>query len=201
MTPTPNRLLPRAAATLLVAVFGWGALSRPSGAAAPPSEAAGVAAFETVRTVLQHPRCQNCHIPGDAPLQSDAGRVHGLSVVRGKDGRGAPGLACATCHAATNPPGSYGPHVPPGAPGWRLPPPEQKMVFIGLTSGELCRRLKDPRSNGGRTLEALVHHVDTDGLVLWGWSPGEGRAPVGVSHEDFVARFREWVAAGAPCAP
>ena len=30
---------------------------------------AALAAFGTIQTVLQHPRCQNCHIPGDAPLQ------------------------------------------------------------------------------------------------------------------------------------
>ena len=35
--------------------------------------AAGVAAFATVQKVFQHPRCQNCHIPGDSPLQFDAG--------------------------------------------------------------------------------------------------------------------------------
>lgn len=30
-------------------------------------------AFGTVQKVFQSPRCQNCHIPGDAPLQFDAG--------------------------------------------------------------------------------------------------------------------------------
>ena len=30
-----------------------------------------LAAFETVNAVLQHPRCQNCHIPDNAPLQMD----------------------------------------------------------------------------------------------------------------------------------
>ena len=59
-----------------------------------------VSAFETVRQVLQHPRCQNCHIPGDAPLQFDAGLTHGQNVKRGGAGHGAPGLPCATCHAA-----------------------------------------------------------------------------------------------------
>jgi hypothetical protein len=36
----------------------------------PPSEGA-LRAFEVVRSVLQHPRCQNCHIPGDAARRSD----------------------------------------------------------------------------------------------------------------------------------
>src|SRR5688572_27775536 len=101
------------------------------------SEADGLAAFETVRAVLQHPRCQNCHIPGDAPLQFDDGRVHGQGVVRGEDGTGAPGQSCATCHGAANPPARWGPHMPPGAPNWKLPPAATKMVFIGLSSAEL----------------------------------------------------------------
>jgi hypothetical protein len=91
--------------------------------------------------------------------------------------------------------------MPPGAPNWRLPPPERKMVFIGLSSGELCRGLKDVRANHGMSLDALLRHVREDKLVLWGWNPGAGRNPVSVPHEEFVARFRQWVAAGAPCAP
>ena len=171
------------------------------GAAAPVSQQDGIAAFATVQKVLQHPRCQNCHIPENAPRQMDDSRVHALQVQRGPDGRGAPGLACSTCHAESNPPASYGAHMPPGAPNWHLPPPDQKMVFIGLSSGDLCRGLKNPQTNGGKSLEALVKHVSSDGLVLWGWKPGVGRGAVGISHEVFVAKFREWVAAGAPCAP
>lgn len=169
-------------------------------AAGGAPEAHGVAAFETVRAVLQHPRCQNCHIPGDAPLQFDDGRVHAMNVKRGPEGKGPVGLACSSCHATANPPASYGRHTPPGAPNWALPPPDRKMVFIGLSSGELCRRLKDPRQNGGKDMKALIEHVAHDKLVLWGWSPGVGRKPVSVSHGRFVAAFKAWAAAGAPCA-
>ena len=170
---------------------------------APPesavSEKDGLAAFETVRAVLQHPRCQNCHIPGDAPLQFDAGLPHAMNVLRGKDGKGAPGLACTTCHASANPPASYGTNMPPGAPNWHLPPPEHKMVFIGLSSADLCRVIKSPQSNGGRDMAALKKHVSSDKLVLWGWNPGVGRAAVSVPHAEFVAAFEQWAAAGAPC--
>jgi hypothetical protein len=168
--------------------------------APPVSEKDGLAAFETVRAVLQHPRCQNCHIPGDAPLQFDAGLPHMQNVLRGKDGKGSPGLACVTCHAAANPPESYGANMPPGAPNWHLPPPERKLVFIGLSSGELCRVVKDPKKNGGKDFAALMEHVAHDKLVLWGWSPGVGRDPVSVPHAEFVAKFKTWVDAGAPCA-
>lgn len=186
-------VLPAAVAVAAAAV-AWSSAPAPA-----VSEKDGLAAFETVRAVLQHPRCQNCHIPGDAPLQFDASLPHTLNVVRGKDGRGAPGLACAACHASANPPAEYGASMPPGAPDWHLPPPERKMVFIDLSSGELCRHLKDPVENGGMDLEALTRHVSQDKLVLWGWSPGVGRDPVSVPHAEFVAKFKTWVAAGAPC--
>jgi hypothetical protein len=170
-------------------------------ATAQPSKADGIAAFETVKQVLQHPRCQNCHIPGDAPLQFDQGVAHQMGVVRGPDGQGVPGLACSTCHATQNPPESFGAHTPPGAPSWELPPPKQKMVFINLSSAALCKQLKDTKRNGGKSLEALLEHVSHDKLVLWGWSPGVGRAPVSVPHDELVAAFKTWVEAGAPCAP
>ena len=170
---------------------------------APPatsvSEQDGVAAFETVRAVLQHPRCQNCHIPGDAPLQFDAGLPHTQNVLRGPEGKGAPGLACGTCHGTVNPPASYGASMPPGAPNWHLPPPERKMVFLNLSSGELCRVVRDPEKNGGKDFAALTEHVAHDKLVLWGWHPGVGRAPVPVPHAEFVAKFKTWIDAGAPC--
>jgi hypothetical protein len=159
----------------------------------------GIAAFAIVQRVLQHPRCQNCHVPGDAPLQFDDGREHGQFVQRGKEGMGADGFSCETCHGPANPPASYGPHTPPGAPGWRLPPPEHRMVFIHLTGAQLCRNLQDREKNGGRDLEKLLDHVSHDPLVLWGWDPGAGRTPVDVPHEEFVAAFKRWIDAGAPC--
>lgn len=168
-------------------------------AAATAADQAGTQAFSTVQKVLQHPRCQNCHIPGDAPLQFDEGRTHAMNVQRGASGTGAAGLPCATCHGKQNLPASYGEHVPPGAPTWRLPGPEHKMVFIGAKAGELCQRLKDPQQNGGKDLAALLEHVDHDQLVLWGWNPGLGRAPVSIPHDQFVAAFKTWVDAGAPC--
>ncbi len=187
----------RAALVLLALGIAIAAVSRPAPPA--PSEPEGLAAFATVQKVLQHPRCQNCHIPGDAPLQFDAGIPHQQNVLRGRDGKGAAGLPCATCHASANPPAAYGANMPPGAPNWHLPPDNQKMVFIGLSAGDLCRTVKDPKKNGGKDFAALDHHVAEDGLVLWGWKPGAGRDAVSVPHAEFVASWRTWVAAGAPC--
>ncbi len=162
-------------------------------------KAAAISAFVTVQQVLQHPRCVNCHIPGDAPLQFDSGVTHTQNVQRGPDGKGAPGLPCATCHGDSNPPASYGPHAPPGAPHWALPPPDQKMAWLGLGAPALCAALKDPKQNGNRDLAALLKHVTEDKLVLWGWNPGGERAPVSVPHAQFIASFKTWMDAEAPC--
>ena len=107
-----------------------------------------LAGWETVRSVLQHPRCQNCHPADDIPLQGDEGKPHNQMVQRGADGFGEVGARCTTCHGAANPPASYGAHTPPGnAKGWHMPPPEMPMVFVGRSSGELCEQIKDPARN------------------------------------------------------
>jgi hypothetical protein len=35
--------------------------------------------------------------------------------------------------------------------------------------------------------------------VLWGWHPGGNREPVPVPHDELVAKFKQWAAAGGPC--
>jgi hypothetical protein len=183
----------RAALTTAIAVAGASAFG------ADTQTAQALAAYEGVRSVLQHPRCQNCHIPGDAPLQFDSGLTHAQGVQRGAAGTGNAGMQCATCHGKQNLPAAYGAHVPPGAPNWHLPPPSMKMVFIGLSPRELCLVIKDPQRTGGRNLQAMLEHVDHDKLVAWGWNPGPGRTLPPLTHEQFVSVFREWISMGAPC--
>ncbi len=169
------------------------------GRQSPGDAAAGVAAFATVREVLQHPRCQNCHPGGDAPLQGDEGRVHAMNVLRGPAGRGMAGAECTTCHGPANPPSNYGLHVPPGvSKGWHMPKPEEKLVFVGVEPRALCEQVKDPARNGGKDMAALRVHLE-DPLVTWGWSPGFGRAPVSTPYATFIAAWETWAAAGAPC--
>jgi len=165
-------------------------------AATGSADSASSAAWSTVYEVLQHPRCVNCHPAGDRPLQGDDGRVHAQNVQRGPDGHGLFALRCATCHQTQN---LAGAHLPPGAPSWHLPHPRSPLVFEGLSSGELCRALRDPARNGGRSPELVLRHASEDPLVLWGWDPGEGRAPVPVPHADFVAAMRAWVEGGCDC--
>ena len=158
--------------------------------------ASAAKAFLTVSQVLMHPRCVNCHPKGDRPLQGDDSHPHIMHVVRGPEGLGKNGLWCSTCHQEKNLPGA---HMPPGAPGWQLPPNDMPMAFEGNTPGEICLHLKDPAQNGQRSPNEVLEHVETGPVVLWGWDPGEGRAPVPISHEEFVKNMKEWIDNGTAC--
>jgi len=151
-------------------------------------------AFLAAYPVFMHPRCMNCHPAGDQPLQGDASLPHAQNVKRGVDGKGLFALKCANCHQEKNTPGL---HMPPGNETWRLPSAETPLVFQGMSPRELALQLRDPTKNGGKSLDAIVHHVEHDALVLWGWQPGDGRAAPPMAHADFVDALREWIEGGA----
>jgi hypothetical protein len=163
---------------------------------AKPDAAASRTAFLQFYRVLTSPRCQNCHPAGDAPLQGDDSHVHLQNVKRGADGHGVTAMRCDTCHQNANLPGA---HLPPGSPKWSLPSQGHKMAFAGRSPGELCRQIKDPKQNRGRSLENLLDHVANDDLVGWGWNPGDGRSLPPLSHADTVAQMKIWIAGGAAC--
>ena len=169
---------------------------RPATVRTVSDDAAARAAFLAAAPVFTHPRCQNCHPAGDAPLQGDDSHPHAQSVKRGPDGRGKYGMKCSACHQLTNLPGA---NMPPGAPNWHLPPPNMRMVFVGKTPGELCRQLKDPSQNGGKTIHQIIEHVTSDKLVLWGWNPGEGRTTPPLDHTEFAGLMNQWASNGAAC--
>jgi mono/diheme cytochrome c family protein len=161
---------------------------------AKTDEAASREAFLAAYTVLMHPRCMNCHPNGDVPLQGDDSRLHIQNVKRGPDGKGLFALKCANCHQDQN---LAGANMPPGNPNWHLPPANMRMVFEGKSPAQLARQLKDPKQNGGKTLEQILHHSAHDKLVAWGWDPGDGRTKPPLSHEEFAAKMREWIEKGA----
>lgn len=176
---------------IIAGLVGLAGVAWATGPQAQERRAAGEQAFQQVATVLQSPRCMNCHPAGDAPLQGDASLPHTMQVRRDSAGVGLP---CNTCHR----PDAYdAPHLPPGNPTWHLAPAGQ--VFEGLSVAELCVSLKDPERNGGRSLDQLLEHVTHDSLVLWGWSPGGGRSTPPLDHPTFVDAFTKWVDAGGPC--
>lgn len=177
-------------ATILIGRTETTAVAR----AAAKDDAGARAAFLEVYKVLMHPRCMNCHPAGDVPLQGDDSHLHFQNVKRGEDGKGKYALKCANCHQDVNLPGL---NMPPGNPNWHLPKKDMPLVFQGKSPRELADQLKDPRRNGGKTLEQLVEHVTHDKLVLWGWAPGDGRTLPPLPHADFASKFREWVEKGA----
>jgi len=153
------------------------------------------AAFREVATVLQHPRCMNCHVLGDHPRQGDDRHIHAQNVLRGPDGKGLPGLRCSNCHQESNHEAAGG---PPGAPDWQMPGAAQPMAWEGLSVGDLCRTITDPNRNGHRKVEDLIPHMRTS-LVVWAWAPGPERTTPPLSYEQFNSKLREWIDTGAVC--
>ncbi|MGD0988710.1 MAG: hypothetical protein ABR874_12925 [Candidatus Sulfotelmatobacter sp.] len=191
------------ACLILTASGGALLLSRPLSAAEPPHatvagslDSGNGALFTAFVPVLRHPRCMNCHSMGDYPRQGDDSHPHTMNVRRGPVGFGVTAEKCSTCHQDHN---LGGAHLPPGAPGWHLPPPSMPMIWQGLTDAQLCESIKDPKQNRNRNLDQLVEHLTEDKLVAWGWNPGVGRTPVPIPHDEFSAMVQKWQAAGAPC--
>jgi hypothetical protein len=148
-------------------------------------QAAGLAAWEQVRSVLVHPRCINCHTAVDYPQQGDERLRHFANVVRGPDGHGVPGLQCATCHQEANAdstgvPGSHNWHLAPLSMAW------QDRNDKPLSSAAICRAFTDRRKNHNMDGPALLKHNAEDKLVGWAWEPGATSA---VSHVRYL-RFR-----------
>jgi hypothetical protein len=150
------------------------------------------ALFVETSRVLLHARCRNCHPSGDTPLHGSDGRPHDPPVVRG-DNHGVVGMRCTSCHQDRN----LALARVPGAPNWALAPIE--MAWVGKSPKQVCEQLKDPKRNGGRTLEQIAEHNAHDALVAWGWAPGADREAAPGSQAAFATLFRAWMETGAVC--
>jgi len=75
------------------------------------------------------------------------------------------------------------------------------MQFLDTTAAAICGRIKDPKSNGGKTLEQVIDHIGHDALVTWGWAPGALRKPAPGDRTTLIGLMRAWVDAGAHCPP
>lgn len=160
--------------------------------------ARSLALIEEAGKVITHPRCVNCHPVSDRPLQGANSHPHQPPVFAGESGMGAGSMPCSGCHGAQNftlvgtRMGSM-----PGNPQWHLAPRE--MAWQGKRLGEICRQIKDPARNGGKTLAALHEHMAQDSLVGWGWDPGKGREPVPGTQALFGDLIKAWIETGAEC--
>ncbi len=148
-------------------------------------------AFNQMMKVIRHPRCMNCHPSDDHPRQSDDAHVHLFNVQRGKDDKGLPAMRCNTCHQSEN----NGYSGVPGAPKWHLAP--KSMSWQGLSDAQIGEAIVNKSKNGGRDVKALVEHMTKDSLVLWAWSPGEGRQLPPLNQSEFAQFVRQWADNGA----
>jgi hypothetical protein len=163
----------------------------------------GLAAWQQVYSVLTSPRCINCHTATNYPQQGDDRHRHFANVVRGPAGKGVPGLNCMSCHQESNADSTGA----PGGHNWHLAPLSMRWQDANdqpLSSAAVCHALIDRAKNNGMDGPALLKHHTEEPLVLWAWSPG--RRPDGtmrslppISHDEFVAATRAWIAAGTPC--
>jgi hypothetical protein len=186
-----------------LAFAGWLATGNAAKFASTRAQSDGLAAWQQVYSVLTHPRCINCHTATNYPQQGDDRRRHLVNVVRGPEGKGVPGLNCATCHQETNAdstgvPGAYNWHLAPLSMAW------QDRNDQALPSAQVCRSLKDPTKNHNMDGAALLKHHADDPLVGWAWQPGRGinggqRTPPPLTREQFADATRRWVQAGMPC--
>lgn len=187
--------------SLVAALLATNPVSGASNGLAPPESfsviddkgARSAAIFTELGRVLNSPRCVNCHPAGDRPRQGDTRRLHQPPVFRGKDGMGLPALRCDVCHQKAN----YDPGRMPGHDPWFLAPRE--MAFEGKGLSEICRQIKDPARNGGKSLPDLVSHIGDDSLVGWAWNPGVGRTPAPGTQQQAKALVQAWVDTGAHC--
>ena len=152
-----------------------------------------IALFTEAGKVIQSPRCLNCHPAGDRPTQTEAMIPHMPLVTRGADGMGLVGMRCANCHRAVN----FSASRVPGDPVWHLAPRE--MAWQGRSLGAICRQIKDPARNGGKTMAQIVDHMAHDHLVGWAWHPGGDRMPAPGTQARFGRLISEWVKYGAAC--
>lgn len=194
---------------VLIACAGWSA--KPAHASGPSQKKTdplvtrdeGLAAWQKIYSVLSHPRCINCHTATNYPQQGDDRHRHLFNVVRGPEGKGVPGLNCATCHQDANA-DSTG---VPGGHNWHLAPLSMKWQDLNdkiLPSAEVCKSLTDRSKNDNLDGDGLLKHHTTEPLVIWAFRPsrspnGTARALPPLTHDEFVAATRTWVEAKTPC--
>lgn len=185
--------------TVLGALFG---LLLPATAQERLARDEGLQGWRAIESVITHPRCINCHTATDYPRQGDEKRRHDFRVVRGPDGKGAPGAPCISCHQAAN-----GPAGVPGRAHWHLAPlgmAWERTPGMAMRGAQLCAAFKDQARNGHHTPQRMVEHHGSEPLVAWAWEPGtrpdgSPREPPPITHAELVAATQRWAAAGAPC--
>ena len=127
---------------------------------------------------------------------------HAPPVTRGADGGGVPGNTCGACHLDRNVAILAGQQTSfqsiPGHPRWGLAPIE--MAWEGKSMGEICRQIKDPQRNGGRSLALLHEHLAQGRPGRLGLDAGaRGEIPAPGTQERLGELIQAWIDSGAEC--
>jgi cytochrome c553 len=154
------------------------------------------ASFDLMMQVLTHQRCINCHPSDGIPKQGDDRHPHYFGIARGKDSHGFQATKCNTCHQAENNAFSG----VPGAPEWALAP--HSMRWEGLSRTEIAKSILDPKRNGDKNKQQIMHHLTEHELVLWAWDPGvdangRPRQPPPVPKDQYITAVKKWFEDGA----
>jgi hypothetical protein len=165
----------------------------------------GLAAWDSIHTVLTHPRCLNCHVGAEnVPLWGtpDApDRVHGMAINAGDSRIGAETMSCNACHQTSTRPNTVPHAAPHTGMDWQLAPVE--FQWTNRSSAEICAQMRDPDRNGGRDaaglLEHILHDAELIGFITWSFDPGVGRDPAPGSLQAHLEDMAIWTAAGMPC--
>lgn len=186
------------AAILFSGLLFW--VPAPQGEAepAPASTPRRDANFDKMMSVLTHRRCVNCHPNDGIPKQGEDSHPHYFGIQRGNEGSstGFEATKCNTCHQSEN--NEYS--GVPGAPDWSLAP--QSMRWAGLSRTEIAESILDPKRNGNRTHEQVMHHLTEHELVLWAWDPGvnadgKPREKPPIPKDEYIAAVKQWFEDGA----
>lgn len=153
--------------------------------------------FGKMMRVLTHKRCVNCHPSDGIPRQGEDSHPHYFGISRGTKNVGFDSTKCNTCHQAEN--NDYS--GVPGAPEWSLAP--DSMRWQGLSRVEIAKSILDPKRNGGRTHDQVMHHLTEHALVLWAWSPGvnadgKPREKPPVAKDEYIRAVKSWFKNGTP---
>lgn len=152
--------------------------------------------FDKMMQVLAHKRCVNCHPSDGVPKQGEDSHPHYFGIKRGEKNVGFEATKCNTCHQSEN--NDYS--GVPGAPEWSLAP--EKMRWAGLSRVEIAASMLDPKRNGGRNHDQVMHHLTEHALVLWAWDPGinadgKPREKPPVPKDEYIAAVKAWFEDGA----
>jgi len=179
----------------------YNGLKPPSAISAIDRPARSRALFAEASKVLMNPRCMNCHPASDRPTQGNDLHAHFPPAIRGENGGGAAGNPCSACHGERNVEVFAAVRAPytsiPGHPRWGVAPIE--MAWQGESIGDVCRQIKDPQRNGGRSLTLLHEHIAQADLVGWAWHPGPGRDPAPGTQQQLGELIQAWIDTGAEC--